>query len=113
MMLIKKKRVPFLISILFFIFLLSFILICFPKVANQVSKEKQQALEDALQRACLQCYAIEGRYPPNIRYLKKHYGVVIDDSKFEVFYDIWADNIFPDITVINLDSLEGDAYETE
>lgn len=63
-------------------------------------EEKQLTLEDALYRASIQCYAIEGRYPPSISYLEEHYGIIIDHKQFQVFYDSWTDHIMPDITVI-------------
>ena len=46
------------------------------------------------------CYAIEGRYPPSIEYLEEHYGVMINRKKYNVFYDGFASNVMPDITVV-------------
>ena len=56
-------------------------------------------LDQAIRRATIQCYAIEGRYPPSVEYLEEHYGLSIDREKYYVFYDGWASNIMPDITV--------------
>ena len=44
-------------------------------------------LRDGITRACVQCYAIEGRYPPSVQYLQEHYGVQIDEDRYYVFYD--------------------------
>ena len=44
--------------------------------------------------------AIEGRYPPSVEYLEENYGVQIDHDKYNVFYDGFASNIMPEITVI-------------
>ncbi|HCO29472.1 MAG TPA: hypothetical protein DIT54_08740 [Lachnospiraceae bacterium] len=109
----KRKRIAIFFSILIFIALLVFLILVFPKIAQKASEEKQQTLEDALYRASIQCYAIEGKYPPSVEYLEKYYGIVIDHKRFTVFYDGWAENVMPDITVISLDSLKGGAYETE
>lgn len=100
MSLLKRKRMTAFFSFLFFLAVISFLLILFPKIASQTMEEKQRTLEDALYRASIQCYSIEGRYPPSISYLEEHYGIVIDHKQFQVFYDTWADNIMPDITVI-------------
>ena len=56
-------------------------------------------LGNAIQRASVQCYAIEGRYPSSIDYLVENYGLQIDDKKYAVFYEGFASNIMPDITV--------------
>jgi hypothetical protein len=56
-------------------------------------------LRDALRRASVQCYAIEGRYPPSLEYLTKHYGIQIDRERYDVFYSGFASNFMPDITV--------------
>lgn len=110
---IKRKFIAAFFSIVLLLLLFAFLILIFPKIAEQASVEKQRSLEDALHRASIQCYAIEGRYPPSVEYLEEHYGIVIDRTRFEVFYDGWADNVMPEITVINLDSLEGGSYATE
>jgi hypothetical protein len=56
-------------------------------------------LRDALRRASVQCYAIEGRYPPSVEYLEKHYGIQLDRERYDVFYSGFASNFMPDITV--------------
>ena len=57
-------------------------------------------LEEALRRGCVACYAAEGVYPPNLDYLKEHYGVQVDDARYVVIYSVFADNLMPDITVL-------------
>ena len=64
------------------------------------SEQGRQQLETALRRSAVACYASEGIYPPNVEYLKKHYGVQIDESRYTVFYEIFAENLMPDITVL-------------
>ena len=62
--------------------------------------EDQRQLEEALRRGCVACYAAEGVYPPNLDYLKEHYGVQVDDARYVVIYSVFADNLMPDITVL-------------
>lgn len=69
------------------------------------SDEGRQQLETALRRAAVACYAAEGVYPPTLDYLTEHYGVQIKEDQYIVFYDIFADNLMPDITVLE----KGDA----
>ncbi len=57
-------------------------------------------LEDALRRAAVACYAAEGIYPADPVYLER-YGVQIDDTHYIVHYEVFADNLMPDITVLD------------
>ena len=58
-----------------------------------------ETLRDAIRRASVQCYAIEGRYPPSVEYLEENYGIKIDRNRYDVFYSGFASNFMPDITV--------------
>lgn len=57
-------------------------------------------LESALRRAAAACYAVEGFYPPNTEYIARYYGVQIDESRYVVFYEVFAENLMPEITVL-------------
>ena len=63
-------------------------------------EEGRVQLEVALRRATVACYATEGIYPPTLEYLEQHYGIQIDKSHYSVFYEIFADNLMPEITVL-------------
>lgn len=69
-------------------------------VSRRMDVEGEETLRSAIARACVQCYAIEGRYPPSVQYLEENYGIRIDRKRFYVFYEGFASNIMPDITVI-------------
>ena len=66
--------------------------------AGSAAEEKRLA-EESIRRAAVSCYAIEGRYPESYAYIREHYGVIIDEDKFQVDYRVFASNIMPDITV--------------
>lgn len=78
--------------------------IFFIQIINSISEttmiKQKESLETALSRSISQCYAVEGRYPPSIDYLKQHYGLIYDADKFLVDYDSYGDNLLPDVTVI-------------
>lgn len=65
--------------------------------------EDLRRLEDALRRGCVACYAAEGVYPPDLEYLEDRYGVQVDDTRYVVYYDIFAENLMPDLTVLELE----------
>ena len=57
------------------------------------------AAQSALHRSVMQCYAIEGFYPPDVGYLKEHYGITYDPEKYIVDYEIIGSNLMPDVKV--------------
>ena len=58
-----------------------------------------ELLKQSVHRATVQCYAVEGIYPPKLEYLEEHYGVVYDKDKYGVEYGCFASNIMPTIIV--------------
>lgn len=64
------------------------------------SQENLKQLEQTLRRSCVACYAAEGVYPPNLDYLKEHYGLQVDEGRYVVYYELFADNLMPDITIL-------------
>lgn len=93
---IKNFRISLIFSIVV-------IIICILGIRNVDSstREKQlESLENAIQRSVIQCYAVEGTYPPNLDYLKEHYGLTYNEEDFFVDYQTFGSNMMPDITVI-------------
>ena len=71
-------------------------------VRNEVSEQSKAKLEEAVRRAAVACYAAEGAYAPSVEYLEEHYFLSVDESRYIVHYDVFADNILPDITVMEV-----------
>ena len=69
--------------------------------ASEVSdREGLHLAEQAVRQAAVSCYALEGTYPATYEDLKRSSGIAVDEEKYSVFYDIFASNIMPDITVL-------------
>lgn len=64
------------------------------------TEEGRQQLEDSLHRAATAYYAAEGIYPPTLDTLAAYGGIQIDESRYAVFYEVFAGNLMPDITVL-------------
>ena len=79
-------------------------LLCFSAaldgLENGRAEEDMRQLEEAVRRGCVACYAAEGGYPSDLDYLKEHYGIQIDETRYTVYYNIFASNLMPDITVL-------------
>lgn len=71
------------------------------------SAEEKKQLEEAIRRSVVTCYATEGVYPPDFAYVKEKYGILVDESRYLVVYDVFAENLMPDITVLERDYEKG------
>ena len=90
-------------GILFTVFVAVTVLVFLTAIGNLEQgheKEGKAQLEAAIRRSAVACYAAEGIYPPTIDYLKEHYGIQIDEEKYTVIYEVFAENLMPDITVL-------------
>ena len=88
-------------AVLFLVILVAFLFGVSKASAGSVD-EQRKVLEDAIDRAVIQCYVTEGRYPESFEYLQENYGIIYDDSQFRVDYTIFGSNMKPNITIINL-----------
>lgn len=66
------------------------------------SAENLRIVEQSIGRAIITCYAIEGMYPSELAYLEQAYGLYIDESQYYVQYQVFASNIMPEVTVIEV-----------
>jgi hypothetical protein len=70
------------------------------QIAARQDEDQSKAIEIVLIKAAVQCYALEGSYPPDLNYLKDHYGVILNETKYFYFYEAQGSNILPKIMVI-------------
>lgn len=69
--------------------------------AAQVSQQEGLRMaQEAVERAVVSCYSLNGVYPATYQELKTKSGLAIDEEKYIVFYDIFASNIRPSVTVV-------------
>ena len=78
---------------------------------GRAESEGSDTLVKAIRQASVQCYAIEGRYPPSVEYLEENYGIQTDRERYNVFYSGFASNIMPDITVIPVEGGEDSDWQ--
>lgn len=67
---------------------------------KSVNEEGLRVAENAIRRAAVNCYALEGAYPDTYEYLRDNYGVSVNEEQYVIHYNIFAENIMPDITVL-------------
>lgn len=69
-------------------------------VSASTERQQKNSLEEALQRDIVLCYALEGRYPQSLDYLKEHYGLAYDEKKYVISYEVLGSNLMPDVKVM-------------
>lgn len=93
--LIAKKLLPVLITVII-------ALAASANLKNSVDAKSAESIEDTVRRATAAYYAEEGVYPPGLLAIVDKYALQIDTSRYEIKYDAMAENLAPDITVIEL-----------
>ena len=85
---------------LFFVIIISAVLIAgIYYIVNLGNEQVILLTREAAVRTAVQCYAIEGIYPPDVAYMEEHYKFSYDKSKYYIHYDAFASNIMPTIEV--------------
>lgn len=87
-------------GIVLFLLAAGIVLSSIPAVYGAAQVEQLRMAEESLRRAVVTCYALEGRYPPDIDYLRDVYGLQLREDKYIVHYQIFAENIMPEFTVL-------------
>ena len=90
-----------LIPVLFFTLIAVSIVVGLKDVSASSGSESILLMERNLRRATVQCYAIEGRYPPSLGYLSENYGVILNPEKYIYHYRVMGMNLMPDIAVFS------------
>lgn len=67
--------------------------------ARQVQEETAYAIAETIRERARQCFAVEGVYPESLDYLIENYGLRINTTDYYVVYEVFADNLPPDIRV--------------
>lgn len=60
--------------------------------------ERVAAVEAAIRKSAVSCYAFEGSYPP-LAYLVERYGVVLNEDAYYYHYETMGSNMMPVIEV--------------
>ena len=90
-------------GIIFTVIILTVIVCLFLSAVNGASLKADSSsvstLEKAIKKAAVQCYAIEGFYPPDVGYLANNYGIITGNDKFVISYIAFTSNNMPYVQV--------------
>ncbi|MBQ8110295.1 MAG: hypothetical protein IJ124_09085 [Clostridia bacterium] len=90
--------------VLLMVVLLGGVWLLVSRVESANNGAQTQFVTEAVHNAALTCYAVEGAYPTSLEYLRTHYGLAYDQSRYMVRYDAFASNLLPEITVTELEA---------
>ncbi len=96
----KRARWPYVAGILAALIIVIAILAARRASAPALAQTSADAVQQAIARSALQCYVVEGVYPPSLDYLEQRYGLRINTADYYVTYDSFASNLPPDVRVI-------------
>lgn len=96
----RSRSLIFAIAV--FALIAAFFLVSLFSTERSSDARETELVQAALQRAIVTCYAVEGQYPPSLSYLYDHYGVSVDESRYVVFYDVFASNVMPSVQVTRI-----------
>lgn len=105
----KKRRVKnnkygslfsSILPIFLFVVIISIVMTGLSGASESTSSEGLRVAQEAITRAAVSCYATEGFYPDTYEYLRDNYGLSVNEDRYIIHYEIFADNIMPDITVL-------------
>lgn len=102
----KQSDKKLLLSVCVFLLVLLLFYLGFTSVSQNTDRRQRESLERALNRNVVHYYAVEGHYPETLNELVSSYGLIYDRERFYVDYRLQGANIFPDITIIDMQEVE-------
>ena len=98
----KKRRWPYWTAAAVLVGAAAIGCIHFAKISEADAKDGgAAAIKAAVQRCALQCYVVEGAYPPGLSYLEENYGLRVNRDDFYVVYKVFASNQPAEVTVVS------------
>ena len=76
---------------------------------RESTQDAARSIEETIRERALQCYVIEGAYPVDLEYLEENYGLTLNRKDYLVVYDIFAENLPPDVRVIRREKRTGES----
>lgn len=95
-----QKALTYVLPIVIFTVMLTWFVLAISNAGESTSRNELAAVRSTVENGITMCYAIEGAYPENLEYLVENYGVIYDSQKYIVYYDRFAANIRPTVSVL-------------
>jgi hypothetical protein len=86
--------------LVFIVAIVAFMLVSTDGISDQVKANQARFVEDSVRRSAVQCYALEGSFPPSLQYLEQNYNLFVDRQHYAVYYEFMGGNLLPQIRVV-------------
>ena len=96
----KNRRIRLLPLAAVLVLVLLLALCLLKKPGRDVDEESIRAMGEAVRQSALQCYVVEGVYPPDLAYLEENYGLQINTEEYIVSYEAFASNLPPTVMIV-------------
>ncbi len=103
----KMPLVSLIVSLLVIAVAAVALLIVLTDYTQGYSENQTSQVRETVLAYVAQCYALEGAYPPDLKYLADNYGLQLDTEHYTYFYDLYAANFIPDVRVFEKASQSG------
>lgn len=95
---VMQNSISYLLMVVFLIIAL-FTVIKLDGFWKAKDQNRPEEIKRAILNASVQCYALEGSYPPDLSYLQEHYGIQLEPDRYFYLYEVFASNVMPDVEV--------------
>lgn len=82
-----------------FLLVIGVLLMGFNNAFSVVNDSDLSRVKQNIKDGIVECYAIEGKYPESIEYLKNNYGVYFNDESYQIHYRYLGLNMMPEFDV--------------
>ncbi|MCR5585208.1 MAG: hypothetical protein K6F63_07240 [Lachnospiraceae bacterium] len=96
---IRSRRWELIRQLAVFLVVMGLMIFVVTYVNKVYSEQSRLIIKQNATRAAVECYSVEGLYPPNIEYLEQNYSFTYNSDKYFIFYETFASNVMPTIEV--------------
>ena len=95
----KISNIQPIISLIMILAIITILFLSFNNFKDNSKSLYADVIEGTVKKYLIQCYAIEGSYPPDLEYLAQNYGLILDHDNYIYHYMPFSSNILPDVKV--------------
>lgn len=96
---VRLRRTARILTALVVVLLAFALVVSFFTFRETARKQGASSLRDSIVNAAIQCCAVEGSYPSSLAHLEQHYGLVVNNADYIIYYEWLGDNVPPSVAV--------------
>lgn len=100
----KQTQAPYWILLITVTVIIVYGFMGMDRFMRQSSEQYTDSIKQAILRTAAHGYALEGSYPPDLKYMEENYGLLLDHKKYSYVYEVFASNIRPEVEVLPWDT---------